>query len=415
LKRGAIINLISKSYGKRYRRKERKEETKESKDKIKPTKKPPLGGFLVASGFRVYMLQSRYMNFIKFIRIFLLVLIVIGIGLLATQKFWVPKVVYMILKTDGNQIQQATSVAANGEELYYAKDGKIFVFNTSNSTTKLLTGLPNVTSIRSLTFSEDGRHLLFTGYIDNESSILYDYDFETKKTTNLYSGPYLTATFSPNGKYVLAEGGGYVGDGKIAIINLETKDKIADGYARTIRWSPDGKKYALQAAEIDLNNSTGEHQTINSVFVTAVESDNIQYTNRPTIGNLGSSYELIRWIDNDTFVYKQIVFDPPFLPKDQHSKNDSERKYWQNHYQNSKKLYFSINVKTLEKKEVKEQEITYPKYDPNTELLSPLKDWKIDRVDEDEMDVSHYYVVRLSDKLRVKLDDNITTAWRPIK
>lgn len=34
----------------------------------------------------------------KFIRIFLLVLIIIGIGLLATQKFWVPKLVDKIIE-----------------------------------------------------------------------------------------------------------------------------------------------------------------------------------------------------------------------------------------------------------------------------------------------------------------------------
>jgi len=40
------------------------------------------------------------MNFIKFIRIFLLVLIIVGIGLLTTQKIWVPKVVDVILKNE---------------------------------------------------------------------------------------------------------------------------------------------------------------------------------------------------------------------------------------------------------------------------------------------------------------------------
>lgn len=40
------------------------------------------------------------MSLIKFIRIFLLVLIIIGIGLLVTQKMWVPKVVEMILKNE---------------------------------------------------------------------------------------------------------------------------------------------------------------------------------------------------------------------------------------------------------------------------------------------------------------------------
>lgn len=40
------------------------------------------------------------MNYIKFIRIFLLVLIIIGLGLLATQKMWVPRVVDMIVTRD---------------------------------------------------------------------------------------------------------------------------------------------------------------------------------------------------------------------------------------------------------------------------------------------------------------------------
>lgn len=39
----------------------------------------------------------------KFIRIFLLILIIIGVGLLVTQKTWVPKVVYYILQKQGDQ------------------------------------------------------------------------------------------------------------------------------------------------------------------------------------------------------------------------------------------------------------------------------------------------------------------------
>ena len=39
----------------------------------------------------------------KFIRIFLLVLIIIGIGLLFTQKTWVPKVVNYILEHESKK------------------------------------------------------------------------------------------------------------------------------------------------------------------------------------------------------------------------------------------------------------------------------------------------------------------------
>ena len=43
------------------------------------------------------------MNYIKYIRIFLGVLIVVGIGLLVTQKIWMPKVVEIVLKNENKQ------------------------------------------------------------------------------------------------------------------------------------------------------------------------------------------------------------------------------------------------------------------------------------------------------------------------
>lgn len=41
---------------------------------------------------------TTHPKIIKFVRIFLLILIVIGIGLLGTQKYWVPKVVEKIME-----------------------------------------------------------------------------------------------------------------------------------------------------------------------------------------------------------------------------------------------------------------------------------------------------------------------------
>lgn len=40
----------------------------------------------------------------KFIRIFLLILIIVGIGLIATQNFWVPKLVENILQSENNSV-----------------------------------------------------------------------------------------------------------------------------------------------------------------------------------------------------------------------------------------------------------------------------------------------------------------------
>ena len=45
----------------------------------------------------------------KIIRIFLLVLIIIGIGLLITQKIWVPKIVDRILKSENTNTQISLS------------------------------------------------------------------------------------------------------------------------------------------------------------------------------------------------------------------------------------------------------------------------------------------------------------------
>ncbi|MFA6270057.1 MAG: hypothetical protein WC657_02500 [Candidatus Paceibacterota bacterium] len=50
------------------------------------------------------------MNYIKFVRIFLLVLIIIGIGLLSTQKMWVPKIVDFILRKENIQQQNAEAI-----------------------------------------------------------------------------------------------------------------------------------------------------------------------------------------------------------------------------------------------------------------------------------------------------------------
>ncbi|HEY0221198.1 MAG TPA: MBL fold metallo-hydrolase, partial [Candidatus Paceibacterota bacterium] len=48
----------------------------------------------------------------KFIRIFLLVLIIIGLGLLVTQKMWVPKLVEKIIEEENNNIS-----IENGDEI----------------------------------------------------------------------------------------------------------------------------------------------------------------------------------------------------------------------------------------------------------------------------------------------------------
>ncbi len=60
------------------------------------------------------VIYFSYMNLIKFIRIFLLILIVVGLGLLVTQKMWVPKVVEMILK--GENKEQPIPVVLNNKD-----------------------------------------------------------------------------------------------------------------------------------------------------------------------------------------------------------------------------------------------------------------------------------------------------------
>ncbi|MES2213577.1 MAG: hypothetical protein V4473_01920 [Patescibacteria group bacterium] len=52
------------------------------------------------------------MNHSKFVRIFLLILIIIGIGLLVTQKMWVPKTVDTILKKDQNTFKNQVVVTS---------------------------------------------------------------------------------------------------------------------------------------------------------------------------------------------------------------------------------------------------------------------------------------------------------------
>jgi hypothetical protein len=64
------------------------------------------------------------MNYIKFVRIFLLILIIIGIGLLLTQKMWVPKVVDMILKMDSKAGQVSVDIKPDSFDWCIANGGQ---------------------------------------------------------------------------------------------------------------------------------------------------------------------------------------------------------------------------------------------------------------------------------------------------
>ena len=56
------------------------------------------------------------MNFIKFVRIFLLILIVTGVGLLVTQKIWVPKLVDRIVMSENNNITTINASTSTKQE-----------------------------------------------------------------------------------------------------------------------------------------------------------------------------------------------------------------------------------------------------------------------------------------------------------
>ncbi|MDE2030903.1 MAG: hypothetical protein KGI58_01425 [Patescibacteria group bacterium] len=60
----------------------------------------------------------------KFIRIFLLILIIIGTGLLLTQKIWVPKFVNIILK---NNTQQEQPINDGTTKIAFPEGGETFI------------------------------------------------------------------------------------------------------------------------------------------------------------------------------------------------------------------------------------------------------------------------------------------------
>ena len=86
----------------------------------------------------------RYTRLMKFIRIFLLALIIIGIGLLLTQKKWVPGLTDYILKHEKTHNNDGISLlnvyTVNGSNIYYygtlvnGADVGTFKFIGSNGT-----------------------------------------------------------------------------------------------------------------------------------------------------------------------------------------------------------------------------------------------------------------------------------------
>ena len=187
--------------------------------------------------------------------------------------------------TDG-----ATEIALNpdGKEVAFVVHGEVFVASTEFGDTKRITNTP--TQERSVSFSPDGRRLLFAGET-NKSWNLYEATLTQKKEDE----PYFYNSTVVNVKPILENGEEnfqprYSPDGKevaylenrttLKVLNLESKqsrlilagDKnysYSDG-DQWFDWAPDGKWFAVQfndphrwSPEVGLVDAEGKQQLTN--------------------------------------------------------------------------------------------------------------------------------------------------------
>jgi len=155
----------------------------------------------------------------------------------------------------------ATSLSPNGKEFAYVFRGEIFVSSIENGTTKRITNTP--WQERSVSFSPDGRSLVYAAEIDQSWNI-YTTTIARKDEPYFFTATLLNETiivatdaeefqpsFSPDGKEIA-----YLEDRKVLkVINLATKEtrtimpaeynySYSDG-DQWYQWSPDGKWFLV--------------------------------------------------------------------------------------------------------------------------------------------------------------------------
>jgi Tol biopolymer transport system component/C-terminal processing protease CtpA/Prc len=178
------------------------------------------------------------------------------------------------------------AVAPNGKEVAFVFRGEVFVTSVDGATTKRITNTPQ--QERSVSFSPDGRSLLYAGERDGSWNV-YKKDIVRKEEPYFYVSTLLKETpviateldefqpaFSPDGKEVA-----YLEERvELIVVNLQTKavrtilDKsknysYADG-DQFYEWSPDGKYFSVNfltpgywISEVGLIPADGKGKLIN--------------------------------------------------------------------------------------------------------------------------------------------------------
>jgi Tol biopolymer transport system component/C-terminal processing protease CtpA/Prc len=207
-----------------------------------------------------------------------------------------PRRVDVRIAQDGRQVLQQTvpvqggitemRLAPNGKEIAYVFRGEVFVSSVEGGVTKRITNTP--WQERSVSFSPDGRTLLYAAEKDNNWNI-YTTSIARKEEPYFYASTVLkedtvVATpaeefqpqFSPDGKEVAYLENRVV----LKVINLASKQtrtilpgecnySYADG-DQNYRWSPDGKWFLVQfgyvrlfTPQVGLVSSDGKGRVIN--------------------------------------------------------------------------------------------------------------------------------------------------------
>lgn len=134
------------------------------------------------------------MKAVKFLRIFLLILIIIGLGLLATQKIWVPKLVNKIISSENTSAPisvlpppQPNLVLKDGHQCYvYSHDATVDAPYTVNEFLDINISGTKVTGAKSGMQSGPDMTNGYTGTItgtleNNQITDVYSYTVEGAK------------------------------------------------------------------------------------------------------------------------------------------------------------------------------------------------------------------------------------------
>lgn len=257
-----------------------------------------------------------------------------------------------------------------------------------------------------LTFSPDSKKL----YFNVNHADLFIYDFVTQKTkilSDMGPNPKPLSDFSPDSNYAIVDAGCCPGERGRILITSDGEILNKDS-GTSFSWSPDSKKFALSKGETQiLAVPTTPFYRNNSIYLKVIEGGKV-FTKKLLQSNIRNNYDVLNWLDNETFIFRKEFFKEDFPHKE--SVDQVSQEHWTDIHNKPQITYWKYNI--VDSSIVKTDKPKDKNYlDPE---ISPNNEWRF-KVSQlyDGIDKGQIYLSKLDGSDKLKIGDGKNAVWKP--